>query len=176
MAEVVEVTLSALSRPAIALEQVGTAVVVAALDHADAAAAHLAVGDVVVSINGEHPSIDCHDAAAPGDDPVVLVMRVRRAGAPEVAPPPLQEVQEPSSSYGGTFGGYGLEPGLFSMPCNMLPLADGTGLIVADGGGCRLQIVEPDGALRFVRAERGDAAGQVNYPAGLATDGDTVCA
>ncbi|KAL1495963.1 hypothetical protein AB1Y20_014604 [Prymnesium parvum] len=69
-----------------------------------------------------------------------------------------------------SFGTYGLDEGQFSMPCNLLSLPDGD-VVVADGGGCRLQILSPRGELRRVIGCRGDEPGQFNYPAGLALDG-----
>ena len=174
-----DVTLSASSRASIALEQRAGATVVAACDPSDAAAAHLASGDVVLSINGvrvvasERPP-DLLDAES-ADEP--LVMRVHRpaiaALAESAAASAQADVNSDAPLLGGSFGGYGVTPANFSMPCNVLRLPDGD-VLVADAGGCRLQVCSANGELRRVlRCGRGH---ELNYPAGLclAADGTSV--
>ena len=83
------------------------------------------------------------------------------------------EASHPSLSYNCSVGGHGVAAGQFTMPCNLLALPDGA-LVVADGGGCRLQVLSPLGELQHVFGCRGEQAGQLNYPAGLALDGDAL--
>lgn len=83
------------------------------------------------------------------------------------------EASRLSLTYSHSFGCYGLAPEQFSMPCNVLALPDGD-FVVADGGGCRLQVLSPQGELRRIIGCRGENVGQFNYPAGLALDSDAV--
>ena len=170
------VTLAASSRASITLEQRAGATVVAACDPFDAAAAHLAVGDVVLSINGvrgvasEWPSDLL--VAESADEP--LVMRVHRpaiaALAESAAASAQADVNSDAPLLGGSFGGYGVTPANFSMPCNVLRLPDGD-VLVADAGGCRLQVCSANGELRRVlRCGRGH---ELNYPAGLCLAADS---
>ena len=172
---VVDVVLSARSRAAITLgitddgEQI-----VSAIDGADAAA-HLCVGDVVLAVNGREPSLA--NGWQRETTPVhasVLTLRVRRhkEGGGDVVGEYYSAAAHHSIS--ASFGGYGLTPGLYSMPVNLLPLPNGE-LLVADGGGCRLQRVSHAGDLRDVLGSLGDQLGELNYPAGLAlADDDTA--
>ena len=211
-AAVIDVILSARSSAAItiSLSSAGEQVVTR-LDGADAAA-HLKLGDVVLSVNGREPGRTPSnwqremDGGEERERASVLALRVRRPPSCGAALTSGANGSSSSSSSGGcaegggggggagapgaaggtgtaggselgaadwpagSFGGYGLAPGLFSMPCNLLALPDGD-LVVADGGGCRLQIFSPEGELRRTIGERGEAPGCFNYPAGMAADG-----
>ena len=186
------VLLSARSTASISLETTASgARVVTALTGADAAA-HLRVGDILLSVNG-------HSAASPGArmaeagderESSVLALGVQRkptvADAAVVGDGPtptdgaMLAVAALSSSSlascskeGGayahvtSFGGYGLVPGKFSMPCNLISLPDGD-LAIADAGCCRIQLVSPGGELRRTLGSIGEEVGSLNYPAGLA--------
>ena len=163
------VTLSARSRAAVSLSTTASgSVCVCALDDADdPAASHLSIGDVVLSINGE----PCSGSSAsinllerPSD---ALELRISRA----VETDPGSALSCPENCVASSFGCYGLEPGQFSMPANVLSLPDGD-VVVADGGGCRLQIMSSDGLLRRTLGMRGGEFGQLNYPAGLCMSAD----
>lgn len=56
------------------------------------------------------------------------------------------------------FGRYGFEPGEFTYPTDVLPLADGSLLIGEYGGVDRLQILDRDGVPRRVIGRRSDAS------------------
>jgi len=173
----VDVVLSSRSRAAISLgiTEAGEQIV-SAID-GDDAAAHLCIGDVVLLINGREPSLtNCWQQEAAPERASVLTLRVRRQkGSGSAAASPLTASSPGAASGGyavwGSFGGYGLAPGLFSLPASILALPDGD-LVVADGGACRLQIVSPEGELRHVLGSFGELPGELNYPAGLAADDD----
>ena len=144
----------------------------------------LLAGDEVLSVNGDAPQ-RCIEAVVaplgmPSGEPAVL--RIRRPAPPIVTLPAVivdgpeaSGVQVPGSTptFGGSFGGYGLAPGEFSMPCNVLILPDGD-VVVADSGGCRVQVMSPDGELRRILASSGEEPGQLNFPAGLAVADDSL--
>lgn len=212
----IDVLLSARSSTAITLAEVEGEQVIAALG-GDDAAAHLRVGDVVLSVNGRAPGRTPSNWKEEDANPAsasVLALRVRRpaaatdsaaatpsAAAEEAVPQPAPSQQQPSGgsqtalsspacgnsgvaatpvdattvleyAHAGSFGGYGLNEGLYSLPANLLPLPNHpTGdLVVCDGGGCRLQFVSPFGELRSTLGSRGSANGLFNYPSGLAVD------
>ena len=173
MFSLVDVVLSARSRAAISLGLTHTGEQVVSAIDGDDAAAHLCVGDVVLSINGSAPSLShCWQQEAAPERASVLTLRVRRQKGSAAANACLTPTVQ-AAEYGlwGSFGGYGLAPGLFSLPASLLALPTGD-LVVSDGGACRLQVVSPEGELRYTISAVGELPGELNYPAGLATDGD----
>ena len=172
----IDVLLSARSSTAITLAEVDGEMVIAALG-GDDAAAHLRVGDTVLSVNGRAPGrtpSNWKDDSNPSNPSAsVLMLRVRRPDLSSTASSHFDEQTSGDSAeayaHVGSFGGYGLSEGLYSLPANMLPLPGG-GLVVSDGGGCRLQFVSPLGELHRAVGSRGTADGLFNYPSGLAVD------
>lgn len=167
---VVTITLSARARGTLSLtERANGEIEISACDAHDAAAAHICTGDIVLEIDGQPP--DAANLDIDGDGVLILKLRRELSAAPT---PPLALESNDHSLYGGAFGSYGLGPADFSMPCNML-LLHSSNVVVADGGGCRLQIFTEDGRLlRLLTSGRGEGPGQLNYPAGLATDGEAL--
>ena len=130
----IEILLSARSSTAITLAEVGGEQVVTALGGVDAAA-HLRVGDIVLSVNGRSPgrTPSCwREEDAGGDSATVLTLRVRRPqiGQPSTAAGTSAAPAAGDSgyvyAYGASFGGYGLSEGMYSLPANLIPLPDST--------------------------------------------------
>ena len=129
----IEILLSARSSTAITLTEVGGEQIVTALGGVDAAA-HLRVGDVVLSVNGRSPgrTPSCwREEDAGGDSATVLALRVRRpqaaaAATGAAAAAAIPAVGDGGYAYGASFGGYGLSEGMYSLPANLIPLPDGT--------------------------------------------------